>query len=159
MTYALDIYFPTVIRSEPGISLELASSLNLELPDDVPAETWKELTIIRGSGLSVRMKLTWNGYDIRNDRFMELFGRVISKSKVLQPSKPNVTRAHMFHTDHSLILIISYGINYCFLSLSSSQARLIPKMILFVFLRRKCCHMVWDELIGSVVSEARSNGY
>lgn len=28
------------------------------------------------------MKLTWNGHDIRNDRFMELFGRVISKSKL-----------------------------------------------------------------------------
>ncbi|KAF8422111.1 hypothetical protein EV426DRAFT_699595 [Tirmania nivea] len=82
MTYPLHIYFPTILCSKPGITLELASSINLELPDNVPVETWKKLTIIRGRGLSVRMKLRWNDDIIWNDRFMELFGRAVSKSKL-----------------------------------------------------------------------------
>ena len=53
MPFPLDISFPSILSNGKGIFLELASSIKLELPDNAPAELWKELTIIRGHGLSV----------------------------------------------------------------------------------------------------------
>ncbi|KAF8474918.1 hypothetical protein BDZ91DRAFT_284790 [Kalaharituber pfeilii] len=82
MPFPLTNSLPSILRSGNGIFLELASSFQLQLPEDTRADCWEQLTIIRGSGLSVRFKLRWNGKPIQNDRFVEVFGRVISRSKL-----------------------------------------------------------------------------